>query len=68
MPANLLPQVPPFHALAVHVVGHVVHDDLYTVDLRIEKLFRISFSASARLAVEREGAFHGVALDVDALV
>jgi len=68
MPANLLPQVPPFHALAVHFVGHVVHDDLYTGDVRVEKLFRISCSTSARLAVEREGAFHGVALDVDALV
>jgi len=68
MPPKLLPQVPPFHALAVHVVGHVVHDDLYTGDLRVEKLFRISCSASARFAAEREGAFQGAVRDVDALV
>jgi len=55
MPANLLPQVLPFHALAVHFVGHVVHDDLYTGDLRVEKLSRISCSASARLPAGREG-------------
>ena len=39
-----------------------------TREKRVEKLFRISCSASARLAAEREGAFHGAARDVDALV
>jgi len=68
MPANLLPQVLLFQALAVHFVGHVVHDDLYTVDLKVEKLFLIFCSASATIPAEREGAFHRAARDVDAFV